>query len=68
MDDYAIRSLEAIERNEKEKSVVKSILFPFSSSATRKQLIATFNQAAGVLESNLRRLVRPFISFQALHF
>jgi hypothetical protein len=65
MDDYAIKSLEAIERNEKEKSIVTSLLFPFSSASNRKQLIATFNQAAGVLESNLRRLVR--LSSISLH-
>jgi hypothetical protein len=61
MDDYAIKTLEALDKQEKEKTVVSSLLFPFSSSAsTKKQLIQTFNQAAGILESNLRRLVSHF--------
>ena len=59
MDDYAIKSLEAIEHYEKSKSVVSTIIYPFSSSpASRKKLIDTFNQAAGLMEANLRRLVR----------
>lgn len=58
MDDYAIKTLEAIEKHEKERSVVSAVIYPFSASpASRKKLIETFNQAAGVLESNLRRLV-----------
>ncbi|KAG8810348.1 hypothetical protein FRC19_004603 [Serendipita sp. 401] len=58
MDDYAIKSLEAIVQQEKSKNVLNAVLFPFSSTAaTRKQLMDTFNQAAGLMESNLRRLI-----------
>ncbi|PVG01093.1 hypothetical protein CPB86DRAFT_781993 [Serendipita vermifera] len=63
MDDYAIKTLESLDRQEKEKTALSSILFPFSSSAsTRKQLIQTFNQAAGILESNLRRLIETSVA------
>jgi hypothetical protein len=67
MDDYAIKTLEAIDKQQKAQSVVSSALFPFSNNAltTRRKLIETFNQAAGILESNLRRLVStlyPIIS------
>jgi hypothetical protein len=59
MDDYAIKSLEAIEHHEKTRSVMSAVIYPFSASpASRKKLIETFNQAAGLMEANLRRLVR----------
>ena len=58
MDDYAIKSLEAIEHHEKTRSVMSAVIYPFSASpASRKKLIETFNQAAGLMEGNLRRLV-----------
>ncbi|KAG8829280.1 hypothetical protein FRC17_006830 [Serendipita sp. 399] len=63
MDDYAIKSLEAIVQHEKSNNVLNSVLFPFSSSvATRKKLMETFNQAAGLMESNLRRLIEAALA------
>ena len=59
MDDYVIKTLEAIEHFEKTRTVISTVIYPFSASpSSRKTLIETFNQAAGVTESNLRRLVR----------
>ncbi|CAG7852055.1 SubName: Full=Uncharacterized protein {ECO:0000313/EMBL:CCA74701.1} [Serendipita indica DSM 11827] len=58
MDDFAIKTLERIDQHEKSRTILNSVLFPFSSGvSTRKQLMDTFNQAAGLMESNLRRLI-----------
>ena len=60
IDEYAMKSLEAIEAKESEQSMFSVILFPFGTpSNSRIQLIDTFNQAAEVMEMQLKRLVRP---------
>lgn len=59
MDEYAVKSLEAIEAKESERSIFSVILFPFGAPSTsRRQLMDTFNQAAEVMEVQLKRLVR----------
>ena len=59
IDEYAVKSLETIEAKESERSVFSVILFPFGApSNSRSQLIDTFNQAAEVMEMQLKRLVR----------
>ncbi|KIM28644.1 hypothetical protein M408DRAFT_137678 [Serendipita vermifera MAFF 305830] len=58
MNDYAINSLEAIEKYEKNKSAISTIIHSTNTSPMSREKIAeTFNQAAGVTESNLRRLI-----------
>jgi len=60
IDEYAVKSLEAIEAKESEQSKFSVTLFPFGApSNSRRQLIITFNQAVGVMETQLKRLVRP---------
>ena len=59
IDEYAVKSLEAIEAKDSERSIFSVILFPFGEvSNNRRQLIDTFNQAAEVMEVQLKRLVR----------
>lgn len=59
MDEYAVKSLEAIEAKESERSIFAVVLFPFGApSNNRRQLIDTFHQAAEVMEGQLKRLVR----------
>jgi hypothetical protein len=59
IDDYAVKSLEAIKAKDSEQSIFSVILFPFGApSNSRGQLLDTFNQAAGVMEMQLKRLVR----------
>ncbi|KIM20437.1 hypothetical protein M408DRAFT_135758 [Serendipita vermifera MAFF 305830] len=58
MNDYAINSLEAIEKYEKNKSAISTIIHSTNiSPMSREKIAETFNQAAGVTESNLRRLI-----------
>jgi len=65
IDEYAVKSLEAIEAKESERSVFSVILFPFGApSNSKSQLIDTFNQAAEVMEMQLKRLVRFCLSKQ----
>ena len=59
IDEYAVKSLETIEAKESERSVFSIIMFPFGGpSNSRIQLLDTFNQAAEVMETQLKRLVR----------
>lgn len=59
IDEYAVKSLEAIDAKDSERSIFSVILFPFGApSSSRRQLIDTFNQAAEVMETQLKRLVR----------
>jgi len=60
IDEYAVKSLEAIEAKESEQSKSSVTILPFEApSNSRRQLIDTFNQVAGVMEMQLKRLVRP---------
>lgn len=59
IDEYAVKSLEAIDAKNSERSIFSVVLFPFGApSSNRRQLIDTFNQAAEVMEMQLKRLVR----------
>lgn len=58
MDNYAIKTLEAIERGEEPLSLVVAMIFPFSARhVSRNDLTRTFNQVAGVMESRIHDLV-----------
>ena len=64
MDNYAIKSLEAIERGEKQRSTIgsaKNTASVQTALASREVLVHTFNQLTGVMESNIRGLVRPSV-------
>ncbi|KIM20438.1 hypothetical protein M408DRAFT_333980 [Serendipita vermifera MAFF 305830] len=58
MDNYAIRTLEAIERNQQPFYQLVAAISPFGTQdLSRTALVKTFDQVAKVLETNLIRLI-----------
>ena len=59
IDEYAVNSLEAIETKHSDRSIFSVILLPFGTpSNSIRELIGAFNQADGVMEKQLKRLVK----------